>query len=188
MRVQPVRTTLTVAAVTLLFGACTGSPAPAGSVAIPTRAAIPAASAATGDGNAATSTGGGTGGAASACGLLTADEIKQAVGFAVGPGTQQDSDGQSDCEWAGTGSDTDGVGLTVATYDDFVWQTMSSSSLAKPVSGIGDAAFKGYPHNGDLMIKAKGYQITMAIIDFNAQQGAIDAGDLAMAKLVLPRL
>ena len=39
-----------------------------------------------------------------ACGLLTVDEIQQAVGFAVNPGVLQNSDNQSDCEWASTQS------------------------------------------------------------------------------------
>ena len=51
-----------------------------------------------------------------ACGLLTVDEIKQAVGFAVNPGVLQNSDNQSDCEWASTQDDTASVGLTVSTY------------------------------------------------------------------------
>ena len=74
-------------------------------------------------------------------------------------------------------------------YDDALWRRASSAtSSSTPVSGIGDAAFKGWPLSSDLTIKAKGYQVVLAIIDFQATKDAIDAADLAMAKLVLTRL
>ena len=114
--------------------------------------------------------------------------IQQAVGFAVNPGVLQNSDNQSDCEWASTKSDTASVGLTISAYDDFLWQTGSSAGNSKAVPGIGDAAFKGWPTFAALNVKAKGYQVVLAIADFQVSQDAIDAGDLALAKLVLPRL
>ena len=80
------------------------------------------------------------------------------------------------------------MGLTVSTYDDFLWQTGSGAGNSKAVSGIGDAAFKGWPTFADLNIKAKGYQVALAIADFKAKQEAIDSENLALAKLVLPRL
>jgi hypothetical protein len=73
-------------------------------------------------------------------------------------------------------------------YDDSLWQTASSATSSTPVTGIGDAAFKGWPLSSDLTIKVKGYQVVLAIIDFQATKDAIDAADLAMAKLVLTRL
>jgi hypothetical protein len=39
-----------------------------------------------------------------------------------------------------------------------------------------------------LNVKAKGYQVVVAILDFQATQDTIDAADLAMAKLVLSRV
>ena len=61
------------------------------------------------------------------------------------PGVPQNSDNQSDCEWASTQCDTPSVGLTVSPYDDSLWQTVSSATSSTPVAGIGDAAFKGWP-------------------------------------------
>jgi hypothetical protein len=187
MRVPNVRTTITAAAAILLLGACTASASPGGSDAAPSGVRAPAPNASAGDLSASSTAVGGSATTA-ACGLLTVEEIQQATGFAVNPGVLQNSDGQSDCEWASTQSDTQSVGLTVSTYQDFLWQAGSGSTLSSPVSGIGDAAYKGYPHNGVLNVKAKGYQVVVAIIDFQATQEMIDAADLAMAKLVLPRL
>ena len=63
---------------------------------------MPAASTgATGDSSAPAAAAGGDP-TTNACGLLTAEEIQQAVGFAVKPGVLQNSDNQSDCEWAST--------------------------------------------------------------------------------------
>jgi hypothetical protein len=191
MRVPEVRAAILVAAAVVLFGGCSSASGPAGSDAGPSNARGPsaggAASDATGAGSASAPSAGGDP-TTNACGLLTAEEIQQATGIAVGPGTLQNSDNQSDCEWAGTQSDTQSVGLTVSMYDDSLWQTASSATSSTPVSGIGDAAFKGWPLSSDLTIKVKGYQVVLAIIDFQATKDAIDAADLAMAKLVLTRL
>lgn len=195
MRIPHIRVAIVAAAV-LVLSACSSTSAPGGSDAAPSSARGPAASAAIGASGDSSAPGDSTAPAAAAggdpttnaCGLLTVDEIKQAVGFAVNPGVLQNSDNQSDCEWASTQSDTATVGLTVSTYDDFMWQTGSSAGNSKPVSGIGDAAFKDWPTFADLTVKAKGYQVVMAIIDFQAKQDAIDSEDLALAKLVVPRL
>ena len=189
MRFPLVRVAIAAVAV-LVLSACSTS-APGGSDAAPSSARGPAVSAAaggsSGDSSAPAAAAGGDP-TTNACGLLTVDEIKQAVGFAVNPGVLQNSDNQSDCEWASTQSDTASVGLTVSTYDDFMWQTGSSAGNSKQVSGIGDAAFKGWPTFADLSVKAKGYQVVLAIADFQAKQDAIDSENLALAKLVLPRL
>ncbi len=194
MRIPPVRVAIVAAAV-LALSACSSTSAPGGSDVAPSSAGGPAASVATGgaasgasgDSSAPAAAAGGDP-TTNACGLLTVDEIKQAVGFAVNPGVLQNSDDQSDCEWASTQSDTATVGLTVSKYDDFLWQTGSAAGNSKPVSGIGDAAFKDWPTFADLTVKAKGYQVVMAIVDFQAKQEAIDSEDLALAKLVVPRL
>ena len=65
---------------------------------------------------------------------------------------------------------------------------MSSASLATPVSGIGEAAYKGIPHAGDLAIKQGGHEIDVAIMDFKDDQQKVDAANLALAKLVLSRV
>ena len=189
MRIPHVRVAI-LAAVVLLLGACTSTSAPGGSDAAPSSARGPAASGATGatgDGSAPAPAAGGNA-TTNACGLLTVEEIQQAVGFAVNPGVLQNSDNQSDCEWASTEADRGSVGLTVSVYDDFLWQTGSSASNSKPVSGLGDAAFKGWPTFAALNVKAKGYQVVLGIADFTVSQDVIDAGNLALAKLVLPRL
>ena len=190
MRIPHVRAAILVAAV-LSLSACSSTTAPGGSDAAASSARGPAGSGATsgatGDGSASAPSAGGDA-LTNACGLLTAEEIQQAVGFAVKPGVLQNSDNQSDCEWANAQDDSASVGLTVSAYDDFLWQTGSAASNSKPVSGIGDAAFKGWPTFADLTIKVKGYQVVVAIADFQAKQDAIDSANLAMAKLVLSRL
>jgi hypothetical protein len=80
------------------------------------------------------------------------------------------------------------VGLTIANYDDTLWQAGSSAGNSTAVPGIGDAAFKGWPHAGDLAIKYKGYEVDVAIIDFVASPDQVDMETLALAKLVLPSL
>ena len=191
MRVPEVRAAILVAAAVVLLGACSNASAPGGSDGAPSNgrgpSAVGAASDATGNGSASAPSAGGDP-TTNACGLLTAEEIQQATGIAVGPGTLQNSDNQSDCEWASKETDSAAVGLTVSVYDDFLWQTGSSASSSTAVSGIGDAAFKGWPTFADLTIKVKGYQVVLAIADFKAAQAEIDSANLAMAKLVLSRL
>jgi len=65
---------------------------------------------------------------------------------------------------------------------------MSSASAATAVSGLGEAAYKGYSHAGDLAIKQAGHEIDVAIIDFKDDQQKVDAAVLALAKLVLTRV
>jgi Protein of unknown function (DUF3558) len=126
--------------------------------------------------------------AANACSLLTPDEIESVTGFAVKDGVLQTNDATSDCHWDSQVADTDTVGLTIQPYDDELWQTMSSSSHAVTVSGIGDAAFKGFPHVGDLTIKANGYEIDIAVIAGTQQPAQEDMETLALGQLVVPRL
>jgi hypothetical protein len=173
-----------LAVVVLIAAACTTG---AGGGASPT----PAGNGGGGAGGSSAGSGGGTtasGGASNACSLLSQSEIQSIVGFAVNAGVLQTSEGQSDCQWQDQANNAGAVGLTVHTYDDSLWQTMSSVPLAKPVSGIGDAAYKGYPVAGDLAIKAKGYEIDIAIADFSKPTSQIDAENLSLANLVLPRL
>jgi hypothetical protein len=125
----------------------------------------------------------------SACSLLTPAEIKQALGVAVKAGTALTSNPeQASCQWDGQDDDTFTVAVVVQPYDDSLWTNMSSASLATPVSGIGEAAYKGIPHAGDLAIKQGGHEIDVAIIDFKDDQQKVDAANLALAKLVLSRV
>jgi hypothetical protein len=130
----------------------------------------------------------GSASATNACSLLTTEEIKSITGFAVKDGVLQTNDGTSDCQWQRADTDTDTVGLTIQPYDDALWQTMSSAPHAVSVSGIGDAAFKGFPHVGDLAIKAKGYEIDIAVISGTQQPAQEDTETLALGQLVVPRL
>lgn len=180
-----------LAAVVLLLSACTSTSVPGGSDAASSSARGPAAggaTGATGDGSVPAAPAAGGNATTNACGLLTVDEIEQAVGFAVNPGVLQNSDNQSDCEWEIAKADTGSVGLTVSAYDDFMWQAGSSAGNSKSVSGVGDAAFKDWPTAASLNIKAKGYDVVLTIADFEVSQDLVDAGNLALAKLVLPRL
>jgi hypothetical protein len=126
--------------------------------------------------------------AANACSLLTPDEIASITGFAVKDGVLQTNAATSDCQWQSQVADTDTVGLTIQPYDEELWQTMSSSSHAVTVSGIGEAAFKGFPHVGDLAIKAKGYEIDIAVISGTQQAAQEDAETVALGQMVVPRL
>jgi predicted acetyltransferase len=103
-----------------------------------------------------------------ACDLLTTDEIKQATGIATGSGKLQTTDTQTSCDW-NNADGTAGVGIIVKTFDASLWDTLSSSQHAKPVSGIGEKAYKGVPHAGDLAVKKGGYEIDVGIVDFKRE-------------------
>ncbi len=180
MRVPPPGRVSALAVAVLLLGACTGggsAPSAGGN------GGAPSSGAAGGNGG-----GGGSAGSLNACNLLSTDEIKAAVGWPVGTGMLQNTDTQTDCEWDGQGDQAGSVGLTVADYDDVIWQAGSSAGNSTAVSGIGDAAFKGWPHAGDLAIKVGGYEVDVAIIDFYQAGDKVDAETLALGKLVLSRL
>lgn len=135
------------------------------------------------------SAGGGDVSSIKACSLLTPAEIQSALGVAMKDGVEQDSDGQVSCNWDPQ-DDTEptGVSVTVATYDDTIWQTFSKAQGATPVSGFGEAAFSGYPHDGDLWIKQGGFQINVGIVYFGTDQAKVAAADSTFANLVLGRL
>ena len=134
--------------------------------------------------------GGGGGGLAglNACQLLTPDEIQGVIGSGVMPGVQQDSTGQTECDWNGTTDQAAAVSLSVATYDDSLWQAGASSPRSKPVSGLGDAAYQGWPTSVALNVKVKGYAVTIAVVSFSLANTVIDDDDTALAKIVLPKL
>jgi len=133
--------------------------------------------------------GGGAVGSVAACSLLTTGEIQAAIGAPMAAGVLQTGNpDQADCEWASSDDGSISVGVIVQPYDDFLWQTMSSSQHATAVSGIGEAAYKGFPHAGDLSIKQGGREIDVGIIDFKDDQQKIDAATLTLAKLVLSRI
>src|SRR5512135_2922044 len=188
MRVPRLTRISALAAAGLLLAACTGggSASPAGGG--PTPSSGGNGGAPTGAATAADGGGGGSAGSLNACTFLTADQIQTAVGWPVKAGVVQNTDSQTDCEWDAQASDGGSVGLTISNYDDTLWQAGAAAGISKAVSGIGDAAFKGWPHAGDLTIKVKGYQVAVAIIDFVAAPDKVDAETLALAKLALPRL
>ena len=143
---------------------------------------------------AATSDAGGGGGGGggldglNACQLLTPDEIQGVIGSGVMPGVQQDSTGQTECDWSGTTDQAAAVSLSVATYDDSLWQAGASSPQSKPVSGLGDAAYQGWPTSVTLNIKVKGYEVAIAVVSFSLANTVIDDDDTSLAKIVLPKL
>jgi hypothetical protein len=140
-----------------------------------------------------TGAGRGIGGSASAikaCDLLTLDDIKQATGVVMGAGRLQRTDTQASCDWNAPdgASGASAVGVTVQNFDDVLWHAMAGSRMATAVSGIGEQAYKGYPHSGDLSVKQGGYEVDVGIIDFKHDKTTVDAAALALMKLVLSRL
>jgi len=124
-----------------------------------------------------------------ACALLTPAEIQQALGVPVKAGVKQTTDTSSQCQWDSVDeSAAFGVSVSVATYDDVLFKQMTSSKNAVPVPGIGESAFKGYPHAGDLIIKQGAYEIDLGIVDFRPATAKVDAAAQQLAKLVLSRL
>jgi hypothetical protein len=124
-----------------------------------------------------------------ACALLTPSEIQQALGVAVKPGVKNTTNTASQCEWNSQDeSAAVGVSVSVGTYDDVLFRTESGSKLAKPVSGYGEAAFKGFPHAGDLIIKQDGREIDLGVVDFQMAPEKLDEASGNLAKLVLSRL
>ncbi|MGA8007565.1 MAG: hypothetical protein WCA17_15870 [Burkholderiales bacterium] len=125
-----------------------------------------------------------------ACALLTLAEIKQATGATMGAGLLQTTDTQASCDWnAPDGAPgASAVGVSVQDYDDDLWKNMTASKLAIPVSGIGEKAFKNYPHKGDLSVKVGKYEVGVGIVDFNHNDATVDAAALKLMKLVLSRL
>jgi hypothetical protein len=171
-----------------LIAACTGSPAgsPGSSTAVGGGGSDPGGQASAGS---PAAQGGGGVSSMSGCSLLTPAEIQQAIGAAVKAGTfQTGNPEQTNCDWEGQDDDTLSVGVNVQPYDDTLWTTMSSASAATAVSGLGEAAYKGYPHAGDLAIKQGGHEIDVAIVDFKDSQDKVDAAVLTLAKLVLSRV
>ncbi len=122
--------------------------------------------------------------------MLTVEEIKQATGATMVAGKLQTTDTQSSCDWS-SGDDTSGasgVGVIVQNFDASLWNTMSASQHAVPVTGIGEQAFKGVPHKGDLSVKKGSYEIDVGIVDFKHDDATVDAATLKLMNLVLSRL
>lgn len=173
---------LSMAAATALLAACGGSP---------TATATPAGGGGgtSGPGATSQSAGGGDVSSIKACSLLTPAEIQTALGVAMKDGVEQDTEGQVECNWdPQDDTESTAVSVSVATYDDSIWQTFSKAQGATPVSGFGDAAFSGYPHDGDLSIKKGGLQIDIGIVYFGTDQAKVKTADATFANLVLSRL
>jgi Protein of unknown function (DUF3558) len=139
---------------------------------------------------AANRTAAGTASAIKACELLTAEEIRQATGAMMVAGQLQTTDTQASCDWSSADptSGASGVGVIVQEFDPALWQAMSSITKATPVAGIGQQAFKGVPHSGDLSVKQGNYAVTVGIVDFKHDNATVDAAALQLMKLVLSRL
>jgi hypothetical protein len=125
-----------------------------------------------------------------ACSLLTPADIQQATGVAVKAGANQDSDVVKQCEWdPQDGSQTLTVGITVRAFDPDQWKVVAEFPHAASVSGLGDAAYKDSPLQGDLSVKAKGYELDLGIVNFSTKsQTDIDQANVVLMNLVLPRL
>ena len=122
-----------------------------------------------------------------ACALLSPAEIQQALGVPIKPGVKQTTETSSQCQWDSQDGGA-GVSVSVATYDDALFRTMSSAKAAKPVSGYGEAAFKDYPHFGDLAIKHDGHEVDIGVVDFTLSTEKVESAAAGFAKLVLSRL
>jgi hypothetical protein len=133
-----------------------------------------------------------TGGASAikACQLLTLDEIKQATGAVMSAGQLQTTDTQASCDWSSPdgSSGASGVGVTVQDFDDSLWRSMTASQHAVPVTGVGEQAYKGFPHSGDLSVKKGNYEVDVGIVDFKHDNATVDAAALTLMNLVLSRL
>ena len=141
-------------------------------------------------GDAAAGSGGGNASAIKACDLLTLEEIKQATGASMGAGHLQTTDTQASCDWssADESSGASGVGVIVHEFDNVLWQAMAASKHAVPVTGIGEQAYKGYPHSGDLSVRQGKYEVDVGIVDFKHDNATVDAATLKLMNLVLSRL
>ena len=124
-----------------------------------------------------------------ACALLTPSEIQQALGTAMKAGVKQTTSTSSQCQWDSQDeSDAVGVSVSVATYDDALFRTQASAKKAVPLSGLGEAAYKGYPHAGDIFLKQDGHEIDVGVVDFKLPQPKVDSAAAGFAKSVLSRL
>ena len=124
-----------------------------------------------------------------ACALLTPSEIQEALGVAMKPGVKQAASTSSQCQWDSQDeSGAVGVSVSVATYDDALFHTQASAKQAVAVSGLGAAAYKDYPHAGDIFLKHQGHEIDVGVVDFKLAQPKVDGAAATFAKLVLSRL
>jgi hypothetical protein len=111
------------------------------------------------------------------------------AGVAVKAGVKQTTSTSSECQWDSQDeSAAAGVSVSVATYDDVLFHQEASSKRAVPVSGLGETAFKGFPHAGDLSIKQGGHVIDLGVVDFRLAPEKVDNAARALATLVLSRL
>ena len=133
--------------------------------------------------------GGGDVSSLDACALLTPTEIQQALGVAMKPGVKQTTSTSSQCQWDSQDeSEAVGVSVSVATYDDALFHTQASAQKAVPLSGLGEAAYKGYPHAGDIFLKHDGHEIDVGVVDFKLPPPKVDSAAAGFAKSVLSRL
>jgi hypothetical protein len=154
-----------------------------------TLAACSSASSSSGDAAQSGGTKSGTGASSiDACRLLNQNEIQQQLGVAVDGGKLQTTQSQASCDWTATGGVEAGLTVRVMDFDQNLWNTFTSSSRAKPVSGLAEAAFANVPIKGGLMIKQGKYQVDVGIVDFKMSDDREIAAAKALAALVLPRV
>ena len=105
-------------------------------------------------------------------------------------GLLQTTDTQASCDWSSPDGSvgTSGVGVIVQNFDDTLWRFMAGSKKAVPVQGLGQQAFKGVPHSGDLSVKQGKYEVVVGIVDFKHDNATVDAAALKLMELVLSRL
>jgi hypothetical protein len=123
-----------------------------------------------------------------ACRLLNQSEIQQQLGVAVDEGKLQTTQSQASCDWTATGGVGAGLTVRLQDFDQNLWNTFTSSSRAKPVSGLGDAAFANVPIKDGLMIKQGNYEIDVGVVDFKMSDDRATAAAQALAALVIPRV
>lgn len=166
----------------LTLGACSNPPS-GGSAATAGSTAAPAS------GNASPAAAGARAASIDACHLLTKSEIQQEVGVAVGDGKLQTTNTQATCDWTGGADQNEvDVSVNVQDFDQSMWNTFSAFPRAKPVSGLGEAAFANVPTSPCVMIRQGKYEIDVGVVNFKMTNDTVIAHDKALAALVLPRL
>jgi len=124
-----------------------------------------------------------------ACHLLTSGEIQQQLGVAMDQGRLQTTKSQASCDWTGLKPNDDaGVGVAVHDFDQSLWNSFTSLPKAKPVSGLGDAAFEHVPTTNTVMIKLGKYEIDVGVVDFKMKNEQQIAAAKALAALVVSRV
>jgi hypothetical protein len=92
----------------------------------------------------AQNTGAGDVSSVDACALLTPSELQQGLGVAMKPGVKQTTSTSSQCQWDSQ-DESEAVGVSVATYDDALFRTMSGANKAPAGVGSRRGSLQGMP-------------------------------------------